>query len=332
MSLPSDPSSLAASACAGQPPATLPFITLTQKYGTLLSNLNLNSCTTDDITNPSISLSSGSSSWMSGTSTTSYQQGTGTDNLTANCAALNLLLQNHNNLVQQLNCIISEDSTNSTVSLVEGNIIQLEVTGNVSIQCPIQQTISGNIQMISSISPNCEISIQNAVQNQITNFTKDLTNMYKGNPSYSANGQGTKAVNAINSSQTQDSVGNQVSDVITKINMSAKIDNTFTLHVSGNVTFSEVTGTCGSVTQEIYADIMATSIATSAFTTALKGTDLNSLMPPITPKPKSNNAFIIIALVVVLLICIGLAYYFLIYKRSGKVTPKFKYARRFLRF
>jgi hypothetical protein len=55
------------------------------------------------------------------------------------------------------------------------------------------------------------------------------------------------------------------------------------------------------------------------------------LIPPLPSSGKSNTAFII-ALVIILLICAGLAYYFLIYKRGGKVTPKFKYARRFRGF
>jgi hypothetical protein len=331
MTTPSDPSALTAAACAGQPPVSLPFNSLVQKNASLLSNLNLNSCTTDDITTGPVSLATSSGGFLTGSSGSNYSAGTGTDNSTANCSALNILLQNHDNLVQQLNCIISEDTTNATISITDKNIIQLNITGNLITECPIDQTVSGTIQMISNISPNCAINIQNAVQNQITNFTKDLTNMYKGQPSYSANGQGTKAVNGINSSETQDSVGNQVSDVISTINESVMNENTYTLNVVGNVVFSPALGTCGSLTQEIYVDIMATSIATSAFTSALKGTDLNSLMPPIIP-PKSNIGLIIIALVIVLLICGGLAYYFLIYKRGGKVTPKFKYARRFLRF
>jgi hypothetical protein len=336
---PSDPSEEAASACEAQPKATLPFNSLVQKNQTLINNLNINTCKTTNVTTPSVSVSN-SGSFLGASNSSSMSIGSGTAQSASSCQGLSVLLQTNNYLTQQIHCIISEDTTNSTITITNENTITIDVTGNLIAECPVEQTISGTIQAVSNISPNCAIKIQKAAQDSIKTFASQLKNMYKGSPSYSPNGEGTQAVNAIVSAQTQNDIGNQVSDVISTINESVFDGNTYTLKVGGNLVLSPVTGSCGSVTQEIIVDIMASSIATSVFTSALKGADLNALMPPILPPAKSNTTLIIIALVIALLICAGLAYYFLIYKRSGKVitpkvitpkviTPKFKYARRF---
>jgi hypothetical protein len=153
----------------------------------------------------------------------------------------------------------------------------------------LKDTIVGDAQeALGAIAKRTNQISRQAVQNHIQNFTKDLTNMYKGNPSYSTNGQGTQAVNEINSSQTQESVGNKINETITTINESVNLNNTFNLNVGGNLILNEASGMCGKFSQEIQVSILSNSIVTSAFTTALKGADLNSLMPPLIPPLPSS--------------------------------------------
>ena len=356
-----NPSETAAQACAGTPPPTLSFDQLVAKNTALLSSLNLDKCRIDkssgkgavfsnsspsgiagdiyDMTNRLIEswwgsdIISGIGNLISGggggSSSSSSAPTSQSNEVVSGCSAANILLQNYNNAVEEVKCIINSDTTNSSITVNETTQITINVVGNFTDTCPVKQVIAGDIQLINNISGTCKTSIQNAIQNHIQNFTKQLSNVYKGNKSYGPNGQGTQNVNQINSSSTQKNVSNQISDTINNINSTVNSSDNYTLNVKGNVTFSEASGTCGNLDQEINLNIMANSIVANAFQSALQGVDLPSLMPPLplppAAPPKKSDTGMIVAIVLLILLSLGIAYYYFVYRKGHKPRNKFSY-------
>lgn len=319
------PSDFAGKACEGQKIKQLPFSKLITKYNDFLSGLNLNHCVIDKHSGSQSSSYSGSSlggllMTVHGQESSSYKR-----SHVSGCSGVNTLLQTYNNTVQNVKCIISQDTTNITVSVSEGNKITINVGGNFTSDCPISQTISGTVDLYTQISNTSSNVIKAAVNNHIQNFTSQLRNMYNGQPQYSKSGEGTQNVNQILQSSTQNDVDNQVNDRINTFNKSIFANQVFTLNVGGDLTLFAGSGMCGSITQDIQLDIISSSIVQGAFTAALKNIDISSLLPPLPFTPvdtttvkKSSNSNYLIWLLLIVAIATAI-YWFYIRNKNKKV-------------
>lgn len=315
----SNPASIAASACAGQKQPTLSFQQLASKYKNVLNNMNLGHCKTDsDDTSNAFTSSGGgflTGSWSdSVTDTDKYKS-------TVGCSAVNVLLQAYNSAVENVKCIISQDTSNETVNISNTN----SVTFNAPItlfSCPtlnINQNIGGNMNIIAKIDPQTTISIQQAIADHIHSFTNALTDMYSGQPSYGTDGQGTQNVNQMLSNETQTNIANQIKDTIE--NLSISINNQNQVVINAPVVLI-INGDSCNFTQNIAVDIMTNTIVSSAFSTALDAVSPSSMMPPLPYPPpstssKSSPVFETIVIVLLILALIGGGiYYFKFYKKQ----------------
>jgi hypothetical protein len=312
------PSDFAGKACEGQTLKPAPFTELTTKYNDFLTSLKLNQCVIDTT---KFTTEESSSSFLFG----GYDDKSENDTShKAGCSGVNALLQTYNNAVQNVKCIISEDTTNVTVKVAAGNKIRINVGGNFVSNCPINQTISGAVNLYTEISNTSSANIKTALDNHIQSFTNQLQNMYNGQPQYNEDGEGTQNVNQILQSSTQNDINNQIDDRITTFNKSILENQTYTLNVGGNLTLFAGSGMCGSITQSIQLDIVSASIVQGAFTAALKNVDVSSLLPPLPYTPPvvvAKKSTPIINYIIVLLIVaaiLGGIYWFYIRKNKSK--------------
>ena len=323
------PSDYAAKACEGKKLTQPPFTALATKYNDLLSGMNLNHCIIDKHSGQRSASFSGSTLGGFGMSIHGDYSSSYKRSHVAGCSGVNVLLQTYNDAVQNVKCIISQDTTNVTVTVSEGNKIDINVGGNFNSECAISQNISGNVELYTQISNTSSDVIKAAINNHIQNFTSQVKNMYNGQPQYSKTGEGTQNVNQILQSSTQNEVNNQVNDRINTFNKSILEDQVFTLNVGGNLTLIAGSGMCGSITQDIQLDIISASIVQGAFTAALKNIDMSSLLPPLpfTPvnttvkKPTSSSSTYIIWLL--LIVAVIAVIYFLYRKKTIKIINKY---------
>jgi hypothetical protein len=336
------PSELAGKACEGQSLQQLPFTKLTTKYNDFLSGLKLNQCVIDKQSGSGSSSPDGtdvdangggaigsivslvSSEFFSlmglfGGGSPPPPPPTYNWSRVSGCSGVNALLQTYNNAVQDVKCIITQDTTNMTITVSEGNKVVINVGGNFLSDCPINQTISGTVNLYSQISNTSSDVIKSTLNNHIQNFTNQLKDMYNGQPQYNKKGEGTQNVNQILQSSTQNDIDNQVDDRIETFNKSVFANQTYTLNVGGNLTLFAGSGMCGSLTQDIQLDIISSSIVQGVFTSALKGVDMSSLLPPlpftIPPPVKKHGNAVGINILILIIIIIAIYWFFVIRKK-----------------
>lgn len=314
----SNPADIATTACAGQKQQTFPFDQLANKYKNVLSNLNIGHCQTDsNDVNDSFSNSGGS--FLTGSYSSSESIATKYKS-TVGCSAVNALLQSYNSAVENVKCIISQDTSNTTIDISNSNKVVINAP-IVDISCPtfnINQQIGGNMNIIAKIDPQTTVSIQQAIADHIKSFTNTLQNMYSGQTSYGPDGQGTQSVNQILSNDTQKNVANQIKDTIENLSISIDNQNQVVISSPGIILLN---GNSCDFTQNIAVDIMTNAIVSSAFSTALEAASVPSLMPPLPYTPpsssaKSSSTMTIIIILFILALIGGGVYYFKFYKKQ----------------
>jgi hypothetical protein len=327
----SSPATIAAEACKGQKLQGMNFADNIKKGGSLLKTLNINHCVTDSTFTNASSQSSwsekgfaitevgGGGEEASGESSSTFAaRGT----YTCGCSAVNAMLENYNNAVQDVKCIINQTSNSSDTSVTNANSLSVKLN-DAQMDCTsfvVDQSISGKATFINQINDSAQTLIKNTIQDHINQFGAKLKNIYSNTPAYGPRGQGTANVGNLNSSSTQNTIGSQIQDAINNISVKLNDLDSTTLDFCCGAIFDSQ-GACV-INQNIQVDIIANSIVSSAFQAAFQSIDPAVTMPPLpfTPPPaSSSHTTLIIILVVVLLLIIGggAYYYFVISKEKA---------------
>lgn len=311
----SGPSELAAKGC-GKPSPPISFKDAINKYSDFLQSLGLNSCKTNSYAFAS-SYSYADSFWGSGDSSSGSQSLNTKD--TSGCSAINILLQQYNSAINDVACIINQETKSSDIDIKQVNSVSISAGGNLTMNCPAglssTQTIGGTIKIVNTqnLSSAVKSKIQDAVTSRIQSFTNQLKNMYKGQPEYGSDGQGTQNVDQVLSSSTQNQIKNNISDTITSFETKIDNENNITLVAGGNITLSGSDCVFG---QDIQIKVISNSIVTNAFQAAFSSVNLPSMIPPLPFKPSVSKTKYYLVGVIVIMILIVVGYY--LYKKYKK--------------
>ena len=327
MSETSSPSDMDAKACEGQSQPTLPFTQLVNRYTGFLHSLKLNGCVTDSLQTTADTTIKASAGFF-GISASSGSETKQTENAkrTSGCSAINSVLQAYNKSIETVKCIINSDTTNVITKYSNINKVDFEADGNLTIDCPsnfnINQSINGTFNQLVSISDDCKINITKSITGHINGFLNAIKNTYKSEPIYGPDGQGTKTINGLLSSDIESTIQNNVNTTVSNISTIINEGNNLTLKSKGDLT---IEGSNCNIDQNIQISIVSSQIVDNAFNAVFTPQNLPSLFPPplpYTPSALPSHSKFLLILIGVILIGV-LVWYYMYYKRRKVIKNVF---------
>ena len=190
--------------CSPVIPATNDLNSNIKRESGFLKSLNLNQCNTSfGSSAKSVSLSGkislGPLGMAGGGSISGSANESSSSNSTVGCGAVNILMQNHIDCVNNVSCMLNTNNTNVTINITPINSI-IFTGDNITCAGAFNMDIKSltKVNCVAHINATMAGTLTAAVQTSVQNFTKQLAAINKGTPEYGPNGQGTQAINIIN--------------------------------------------------------------------------------------------------------------------------------------